>query len=451
MIASSVSFHCVVCYETFDPEFRYPVVLPCGHTYICASCAQRVNRCMECRTSLFYPIETLPSNNASYQRGSSQPLQNRRGRNQSVYNSRGTYGDRGTLSNENNAKKVQKKPRKRLPLPKNLVLLSLMESASACAEFSTEAKKEEEDEEEDENATILAGIYIVTADCGTYAVGSEDGLLVVPSKSLKWDAYCNDDNMDNVASLVSSDKSSSCGQIDSNEEIASSKDDVIIGSSKSSKENISFHDDSSSEERISSEKISTSDKNNSNVKKAASEDGLMVVPSKSLKGEVFCNGDTSDDNAPSGNAATTSEKTSSWDQMNPCAKSPASENGLSLKADLFRNDDSSEDNASSGGGASSDKIFSWDQMNPNEKRSASGANYSVDDISFESLCGERPAELEGNDMKTCFPFKVNFGDRVQIIEVDQDGWAKIARGRGYIKVVNKSDLVKGEPQLLSEV
>jgi len=53
-LISSFSFHCIICFETFNHTVRYPVVLPCGHTCVCHPCAKRLTRCMECRTKLTF-------------------------------------------------------------------------------------------------------------------------------------------------------------------------------------------------------------------------------------------------------------------------------------------------------------------------------------------------------------------------------------------------------------
>lgn len=55
------SFHCTICYEFLNRSDRSPVVLPCGHTYICELCANRLDRCMECRESLFRSEDRLPT------------------------------------------------------------------------------------------------------------------------------------------------------------------------------------------------------------------------------------------------------------------------------------------------------------------------------------------------------------------------------------------------------
>src|SRR6056300_1362108 len=46
------SFHCTICFESLNLTDRAPVVLPCGHTYICELCAKRLDKCMECRKPL---------------------------------------------------------------------------------------------------------------------------------------------------------------------------------------------------------------------------------------------------------------------------------------------------------------------------------------------------------------------------------------------------------------
>ncbi|KAL7463213.1 hypothetical protein ACHAXS_003590 [Conticribra weissflogii] len=43
------SLHCTICYDAFHPVTRPPIVLPCGHTYICEDCGKRLTKCMECR------------------------------------------------------------------------------------------------------------------------------------------------------------------------------------------------------------------------------------------------------------------------------------------------------------------------------------------------------------------------------------------------------------------
>ena len=60
MASSTFSFHCIICFDPFEPETNYPVVLPCGHTYVCVVCANRLDKCMECRTPLTIACEAAP-------------------------------------------------------------------------------------------------------------------------------------------------------------------------------------------------------------------------------------------------------------------------------------------------------------------------------------------------------------------------------------------------------
>lgn len=48
-----VDLHCIICFDAFTLDERPPVILPCGHTYVCAQCAKRLDKCMECRKPLF--------------------------------------------------------------------------------------------------------------------------------------------------------------------------------------------------------------------------------------------------------------------------------------------------------------------------------------------------------------------------------------------------------------
>ena len=60
-MVEALSFHCIVCYNVFDSEINYPVVLTCGHTYVCVNCAKRLIKCMECRISLLYTLLCDPA------------------------------------------------------------------------------------------------------------------------------------------------------------------------------------------------------------------------------------------------------------------------------------------------------------------------------------------------------------------------------------------------------
>jgi hypothetical protein len=188
MTSSAFSFHCMICFEEFDPLTNYPVVLPCGHTYVCIECANRIDKCMECREPLIAKIEI--------------PREMSRGKN-------------GPTKNH---------VTQRLPLPKNAVLLSLIQASeparrrhaeeiptSLSEDPSPSPSKEGvkyskpsplfvdnhaasspvsvrfEDpmysmlDHHDQERKIRVGAYLEGGPCGTYAVAAKTGLLVYPT------------------------------------------------------------------------------------------------------------------------------------------------------------------------------------------------------------------------------------------------------------------------------
>lgn len=63
-----------------------------------------------------------------------------------------------------------------LPIPKNLVLISLLEAAQ-----HTEKRQDCEDNDEEEGGEqIIAGMNLLSSDFGTYVVREKDGLVVQP-------------------------------------------------------------------------------------------------------------------------------------------------------------------------------------------------------------------------------------------------------------------------------
>jgi hypothetical protein len=183
-------------------EKRYPVVLPCGHTYICNECAERLDKCMECRTPLFTIINPGNTNNAS----TTQSNLDRRYRSTNA---------------------PQQKPnapiKKRLPLPKNLVLMSLIEATELAAENVRSHQKQEpsltespkislattsildaaDDDERDEAAKIRAVTSLAISDCGTYAVSANGGLEIFPSRPASGTSRTEDEDSEgDVDTLV---------------------------------------------------------------------------------------------------------------------------------------------------------------------------------------------------------------------------------------------------------
>ena len=185
-MASPFSFHCMICFEEFDVELRFPVVLPCGHTYVCNECAKRLDKCMECRTPLF---ELIPqSHECSVARGPEQlPGWSTRSLGRSN-NQRAVGGRAGPH------KKPPPPIKRRIILPKNVVLLSLIEAT----ELATENVQGQEHEpslqdspminpsvldlEVDEEEKIKTGTSLAISDCGTYAVAAKDGLQIFPNR-----------------------------------------------------------------------------------------------------------------------------------------------------------------------------------------------------------------------------------------------------------------------------
>lgn len=201
MASSAFSFHCMICFEEFDPVTNYPVVLPCGHTYVCIECANRLDKCMECRTPLTMKIDLPPAamaatpatpgsrgaasagatgaagGGAAAIGGSDSQKENQRQQSNNyadrVRNSPGfrrRYGGGGVggggdpyyNSNQNVKRMVhphlqpqahpppQPPQRQRLPLPKNAVLLSLIQASEparrrAEVEAPPTPQKSEED------------------------------------------------------------------------------------------------------------------------------------------------------------------------------------------------------------------------------------------------------------------------------------------------------------------
>lgn len=151
------SFHCSICYEPLHAVKRPPVILPCGHTFMCEPCSKRLNRCTECRTELFMKVPAVTPVDESI---GSQNYENNKARQQE---DRYQYGRRNNtrpfnrtrppainyaaLRNSslspNNAREISspqtpgsqqvkkevKMEKIPLPIPKNLLLLSLMEIA----------------------------------------------------------------------------------------------------------------------------------------------------------------------------------------------------------------------------------------------------------------------------------------------------------------------------------
>ena len=230
---SAFSFHCMICFEEFHPDERYPVVLPCGHTYVCNMCGDRLDKCMECRVPLYM---TVP-----------RPLAN---------NPPNASSTRNTPSYRSHRHVPPTPPsppvpplKKRLPLPKNVVLLSLIEAtelatedASSKPEASPQPIKTTNSNsigsldggsarsldggseylsasiainpEEVEEERIRLGTSMAVSVAGTYAVTDEAGLPIFthrPSRSKRHTATSAEESS---ASRESSGKQTSTEDVD---------------------------------------------------------------------------------------------------------------------------------------------------------------------------------------------------------------------------------------------
>lgn len=217
---TSFSFHCMICYEGFDNSAsRYPVVLPCGHTYVCNACGERIDRCMECRTPLYLTFDPSegqpqPTNQQHHHhpelRSSPGGSWNRPG---GRHVSRGAPGSGASPGvHQVPAPAPPKLIRKRIPLPKNVVLLSLIEAtelATADVQFSTKSEDDSADEtpptpenrvdhkviiqsmqsldeeERNEEEKIHLATSLSVGVGGTYAVAAKEGLTIYPQRPNK--------------------------------------------------------------------------------------------------------------------------------------------------------------------------------------------------------------------------------------------------------------------------
>ena len=179
-MATPFSFHCIICFDEFNHDDQYPVVLPCGHTYVCNVCADRLERCMECRETLYAPPARATTCNTTDQapRVSSFSVAARSGRRANLERPRSMTLDSRSKSSDKGPSKV------RLPLPKNLVLLSLMEASDVSKHnvFASMFANGEDDRRETtdgEEERIRISTKVTAGLCGTYAVGTKQQLRIV--------------------------------------------------------------------------------------------------------------------------------------------------------------------------------------------------------------------------------------------------------------------------------
>jgi Zinc finger, C3HC4 type (RING finger) len=167
------SFHCVICYEFLSPHERPPVVLPCGHTYVCEQCAKRLDKCMECREPLkrAFPKQKVAPPKLEEILGWRDIQRNRQQQNQ-----RRLRAQSDVLTPEK-AHQATAETSITLPTPRNLVLVSLIESAMLAHkdELSNDDKGYESG---DDDEFVRQSIQVVGSTCGTYVVRDVDGITV---------------------------------------------------------------------------------------------------------------------------------------------------------------------------------------------------------------------------------------------------------------------------------
>jgi hypothetical protein len=348
MAESSLSFHCIVCYETFEHEQNYPVVLPCGHTFICNECSRRINKCMECRTSLLYPLENDPAyHRAKAAAKAEEDMQRRLHRNPSNNNN--------SHYNQHKPKPIHVKPehRMRLPCPKNLVLLSLMEATIANSQSVDEGAASHSD---DSGKEILAGVNIVTGGCGTYAVTHTEGLRVFTDKQDEGAVTAVPHHgQDDDELLITMTESTDLGT------------EVTPG--RVHRTPLADRKQLASPARVNSPAL---------IRTAKSGEGLLTRTSNPHKTDVYAHHSNAAGKAPG----------------SPSLEEMFCTSGLSVGS-----------------------------MEPRDKMSARDSP---------------PFAVEATS------FLLKFGDHVQVVEFDADGWAKLARGKGYIHAEHGSDLVKSK-------
>jgi hypothetical protein len=221
--AAVVPFHCIICFEEFNLHERLPVVLPCGHTFVCAPCSKRLKRCMECREPLFYTIPKHNNNNINHSKGpsssSSSPMtcasqsqqqparQSRLAATTGVNNISSSSSSGGGRyspapltpphpSMGSSPPHPSTVTKVLFPIPKNLVLIAMMEAARSAQKpalldgdldtseqvpFIDDSSLNQNDGDEFDLKRILTGVATLSGSCGTFVVKAKEGLSILPS------------------------------------------------------------------------------------------------------------------------------------------------------------------------------------------------------------------------------------------------------------------------------
>jgi hypothetical protein len=184
------SFHCVICYEFLNPIDRPPVVLPCGHTFLCEQCAKRLDKCMECRVPLtiLAPRTLQPTHSnvpVAHDDFDFDAIRAARMQRRHATNTQRSSGLPGGTTRPFQNAPAQDAPPARISLqsPKNIVLISLIESIQKMSASKTLNSDGYESGDDDE--LVQESLRIVGSSSGTYVVRAKEGLIVYDKKHNK--------------------------------------------------------------------------------------------------------------------------------------------------------------------------------------------------------------------------------------------------------------------------
>ena len=184
--AAVVPFHCVICFESFCLKERLPVVLPCGHTFVCAPCSKRLKRCMECREPLFYTVPKNAGSNKAPPLAPSLSYSRDYARYSPTPTTPSTPPHPSMAPHGGGSAHPSAMTQVFYPIPKNVVLISMMEVAERQAreqralldETDGSMEANDDDDEEYDLNRIISGMATISGPCGTYAVKEPEGLAL---------------------------------------------------------------------------------------------------------------------------------------------------------------------------------------------------------------------------------------------------------------------------------
>ena len=209
------SFNCTICHESLNTTDRAPVVLPCGHTFLCEQCAKQLDKCMECRTPLSTaaPRSSQPPGPSQPSLGG-QPLDRN-----NVYLHRSAISH-STLRSSHSARLAGVAPwqvntpsyhlpppvvaeateeRIPLPIPRNQVLMSLIKSVQE----STNENEKDGSESGDGDGLVGESSRHMRPSTGTYVVREKNGLTVYAQKDVNECWSCTGDFFNMVEAPMS--------------------------------------------------------------------------------------------------------------------------------------------------------------------------------------------------------------------------------------------------------